>query len=87
MLLPMPHNTADYQTASSTVALLSVQGSGAPWTHPTRSEEIRAGALMLSRLDSTPKRSIALVEMLHDEMLLTLRSAAGHTTKYGHIGT
>lgn len=62
MLLSMPHNTTDQQTAWSTVALPSVEGSGAPLTRPTRSEEIRARALMLSRLDGTPKRSIALVE-------------------------
>ncbi|KAH7108873.1 hypothetical protein B0J11DRAFT_602078 [Dendryphion nanum] len=60
---------------------------GVPSTHSTRSEEIRARALMLSRLDGTPQRSICLAELRHDEMLLPLRSAAGHTTKHGHIGT
>ena len=61
--------------------------SGAPPTHPTRSEEIRARALRLSRSEGTPKRSIALVELRHDEMLLALCSAAGYITKHGHIGT
>ena len=50
-------------------------------------QEIHARALLLSRLDSTLKWSIALVELRHDEMMLPLRSAAGHTTKHGHIGT
>jgi len=58
-----------------------------PSTHPTRSEEIRERALMLSRSDGALERSIALVELCRDGMLLPLRSAAGHTTKHGHIGT
>jgi len=37
--------------------------------------------------DGAPERSIALVKLRRDEMLLPLRSAAGHTTKHGHIGT
>ena len=41
---------------------------------------------MFSRLEGVPKRSIALVEQYHDEMLLALRSAAGHTITHGHIG-
>jgi hypothetical protein len=60
---------------------------GAPLTQLTRSEEIRARALMLNRLDGTYKRSIALVELRHDEMLLPLRPVAGHTTQYSRIGT
>jgi hypothetical protein len=42
---------------------------------------------MLSRLDGTHERSIAPVELRHDEMLLPLRPAAGHTTKHSRIGT
>jgi hypothetical protein len=42
---------------------------------------------MLSRLNGTHERSIALVEPRHDEMLLPLRLVAGHTTEHGHIGT
>jgi hypothetical protein len=42
---------------------------------------------MLSRLDGTHERSIALVESRYDEMLLPLRLVASHTTKYGYIGT
>ena len=42
---------------------------------------------MRSRLDGTHERSIALVELRYDEMLLPLRSAAGHTTEHSHIGT
>lgn len=45
------------------------------------------GALMLSRLDGTHERSIAPVELCHNEMLLPPRPVAGHTTGYGHIGT
>jgi hypothetical protein len=45
------------------------------------------GALMLSKLDGTHERSIAPVELRHDEVLLPLRPVAGHTTEYGHIGT
>jgi hypothetical protein len=43
-------------------------------------------ALMLSRLDGTHERSIALVEPRWDEML-PLRPVASHTAKHGHIGT
>jgi hypothetical protein len=53
----------------------------------TRSEEIRMGALMLSRFDGTHERSIALAEPRHDEMLLPLRLVAGHTTEHSRIGT
>jgi hypothetical protein len=42
---------------------------------------------MLSKFDNTHERSIDLVELHHDEMLLPLRTAAGHTTQHGHIGT
>ena len=42
---------------------------------------------MLSRIDGTHERSIALVKPRRDEMLLPLRLVAGHTTEYGHIGT
>jgi hypothetical protein len=42
---------------------------------------------MLSRLDGTHERRIALVELRHDEMLLPLRPVAGHTTKHSLIGT
>jgi hypothetical protein len=42
---------------------------------------------MLSRLDDTHERSIALVKQRRDEMLLPLRPVVGHTIKYGHIGT
>ena len=42
---------------------------------------------MLSRLDDSHERSIALVELRYDEMLLPLRSAAGHTTQHSRIGT
>jgi hypothetical protein len=56
-------------------------------THLTRSEEIHARALMLSKLDGTHEWSIALVDLRYDEMLLPLRPVAGHTTKHGHIGT
>jgi hypothetical protein len=42
---------------------------------------------MLSRIDGTHERSIALVEPRRDEMLLPLRLVAGHTTEYRHIGT
>jgi hypothetical protein len=45
------------------------------------------GALMLSRLDGTHERNIALVEPRRDERLLPLRPAAGHTTQHSHIGT
>ncbi|KNG45665.1 hypothetical protein DDE82_008391 [Stemphylium lycopersici] len=41
----------DYQTASSTVVYTLRRRSGAPSTHPTGSEEIRLGALMLSGLE------------------------------------
>ena len=44
-------------------------------------------ALMLSRLDDTYERSIAPVKLRCDEMLLPLCPVAGHTTRYGHIGT
>jgi hypothetical protein len=44
-------------------------------------------ALMLIRLDSTHEQSIAPVQLRYDEMLLPLRPVAGHTTRYGHIGT
>ena len=64
---------------------LPCQRSGDPSTHPTRSEEIRGRALMLSRLDGTHERSIALVELRHDKGLLPLRSAAGsHLTPWPH---
>ena len=53
----------------------------------TRSKEICARALMLSRLDGTHERRIALVELRHDEMLLPLRRVAGHTTQHSRIGT
>jgi hypothetical protein len=62
----------NHQTASSTVAP-PFRGSGAPSTQLTRSEEVRARALMLSRLDGTHERSIAPVELRYDEMLLPLR--------------
>jgi hypothetical protein len=39
---------------------------------------------MLSKLNGTHERSIAPVELRHDEVL---RLVAGHTTEYGHIGT
>jgi len=55
--------------------------------HLTRSEEVRMRALMPSRLDGTHERSIAPVKLRYDEMLLPLRPVAGHTTRYGHIGT
>ena len=42
---------------------------------------------MLSKLDDTHERSIALLELCHDEMQLLLRSKASHTTHHGHIGT
>ena len=42
---------------------------------------------MLSRLDDSHERSIALVELRRDEMLLLLRPVAGHTTHHGYIGT
>jgi hypothetical protein len=42
---------------------------------------------MLSRLDGTHERSIAPVELRYDEVLLPLRSVAGHTPEYGHKGT
>jgi hypothetical protein len=42
---------------------------------------------MLSRLDGTHERSIAFVELRHNEVLLPLRPVVGHTTEYGHIGT
>jgi hypothetical protein len=42
---------------------------------------------MLSRLDGTHKRSIALIELRYDEMLLPQRLVAGHTTKHSRIGT
>jgi hypothetical protein len=45
------------------------------------------GALMLSRLDGTYERSIALVELRRDERLLPLRPVAGHTTQHTCIGT
>src|SRR3954471_4841806 len=64
-----------------------VEGSGDSPTQLTRSEEIHVRALMLSKLGGTPKRSIALVELCHDDMLLTLSSTASYTTKHGHIGT
>jgi hypothetical protein len=86
MLLSVLHNTTDQQTASSTVDPLC-RRSGDPPTQLTRSEEIHVRALMLSKLGGTPKRSIALVELCHDDMLLTLSSTASHTTKHGHIGT
>jgi len=40
---------------------------------------------MLSSLEDTPKRSIAFLELRHDEMLITLRLTASHTTKHGHL--
>ena len=52
--------------------------------HSIGSEEIRAGALMLSRLGGMPKRSIAFVEPYHDEMPLVLCSTAGHPPTHGH---
>jgi hypothetical protein len=42
---------------------------------------------MFSRLDGTHERSIAPVELRHDEVLLPLRPVAGHATKYGRIET
>jgi hypothetical protein len=42
---------------------------------------------MLSKLDGTHERSIALVDLRRNEMLLPLRPVAGHTTKHGYIGT
>jgi hypothetical protein len=42
---------------------------------------------MLSRLDGTHERSIALVGLRYDEMLLPQRLVAGHTTKHSRIGT
>jgi hypothetical protein len=42
---------------------------------------------MLSKLDGTHERSIALVEPHYDEMLLPQRLVAGHTTKHSRIGT
>jgi hypothetical protein len=42
---------------------------------------------MLSRLDGTHERGIALVALRYDEMLLPLRPVAGHTTKHSRIGT
>jgi len=82
------HNIlTDHQTASSTVAPTPCRRSGAPSTHPTRSEEIRARALMPSRLNGPHERSIALVELRHDEMSLPLRLVVGHTIQHGHIGT
>jgi hypothetical protein len=42
---------------------------------------------MPSKLGGTHERSIALVDLRRDEMLLPLRLVAGHTTKHGHIGT
>ena len=42
---------------------------------------------MLSKFNSTHERSIAPVELRHDEVLLPLRLVADHTTEYGHIGT
>lgn len=45
------------------------------------------GALMLSRLDDSHERSIALVELVATKLLLPLCPVAGHTTHHGHIGT
>ncbi|KAH8621946.1 hypothetical protein IG631_23341 [Alternaria alternata] len=59
-------------------------GSGAPSIQPKRSEEIRARALLLSRLNGMHERSIALVELRYDEMLLPQRLVVGHTTKQPH---
>ena len=42
---------------------------------------------MLSKLDGTHERSIAPVELCHDEVLLPLRPVAGQITEYDHIGT
>jgi len=42
---------------------------------------------MLSRLDGTYERSIALVGLRYDEMLLPQRLVAGRTTKHSRIGT
>jgi hypothetical protein len=42
---------------------------------------------MVSRLDDTHERSIALSEQRHGKKLLPLRAAAGYTKYYGYIGT
>ena len=42
---------------------------------------------MLSRVDDLHERSIAIVELRYNKMLLPLRPVAGHTTHHGHIGT
>ena len=44
-------------------------------------------ALILGKLNDTYERSIALLKLLHDEMLLPLHSRTGHTTHHGQIGT
>jgi hypothetical protein len=42
---------------------------------------------MLSRLDDSCERSIFPEELHCDEILLSLRPVAAHTTHHGHIGT
>jgi hypothetical protein len=42
---------------------------------------------MLSRVDGAHERSIGLVKLRHDKMLLPLRSAAGHTTPHSRMET
>lgn len=42
---------------------------------------------MLSRLNSTYKQSIALIELRYNKMLLPLHLVAGYTTQHGYIGT
>jgi hypothetical protein len=63
------------------------QRNSPPSTHLTRSEEIYARALMLNKLNSMHKQSIALVDLCRDKTLLLLRLVAGHTTTHSHIGT
>jgi hypothetical protein len=42
---------------------------------------------MHRRVDGAHERSIGLVKLRHDKMLLPLRSAAGHTAQHSRIGT
>jgi hypothetical protein len=41
---------------------------------------------MPSRLNGPHERSIALVELRHDEMPMPLRLVVGHTIQHGHMG-
>jgi hypothetical protein len=70
------------QQSAYAVALGCAQKSGVVLTRPDKISEICARAPMLSRFDDAHGRSIALAALHHNEMLLSLRSEAGHPRKH-----